>query len=279
MDFKLEDNIPNVYIDESRDFQLLCRVLDIYLKGVLNQASYIPYQLNLDKCSEQLLYAIANMQGFVTNKYIPPEILRNICKVFPYCIKRKGTIEAIRVAAYAVLSVDKLIYYVNVTSDSYIGDDIETPILDNYIITITCNSQSEYIPYLEELLRFLVPAGWKINYQLLNTVSRILEPTETTTQTKIAKLSGITGKIMSISPLIFDLFGSEINNLNTKTGMYSKIGFAKIIKSRTKDALRTQLGATTNSSGFTTIDLIDTNGQTMFIGNKNINFNPEEGGE
>ena len=173
MDFKLENNVPNVYIDESRDFQLLCRVLDVYLKGVLNQASYIPYQLNLDKCSEQLLYAIANMQGFVTNKYIPPEILRNICKVFPYCIKRKGTIEAIRVAAYAVLSVDKLIYYINVTTDSTAAD--------TYVVTITCNARSEYLPYLEELLRFILPAGWRVSYQLLNTVNIEVNDTTITT--------------------------------------------------------------------------------------------------
>ena len=47
--FKLENNVPNYYVDESRDFQLLCRVLDIYLKGCLSKSSYIPYQLDLDK--------------------------------------------------------------------------------------------------------------------------------------------------------------------------------------------------------------------------------------
>ena len=88
MEFKIEKNVPDVYVSESRDFQLLCRVLDIYLVGCLNRASNMKYQLDLDKCSENLLWAIANMQGFVTNVYIPPNVLRNICKVFPYCIKR-----------------------------------------------------------------------------------------------------------------------------------------------------------------------------------------------
>lgn len=266
MDFKLENNVPNVYIDESRDFQLLCRVLDVYLKGVLNQASYIPYQLNLDKCSEQLLYAIANMQGFVTNKYIPPEILRNICKVFPYCIKRKGTIEAIRVAAYAVLSVDKLIYYINVTTDSTAAD--------TYVVTITCNARSEYLPYLEELLRFILPAGWRVSYQLLNTVNIEVNDTTITTQTKIAKLSGITGKIMNINPLIFTLFENETTLPNVKeNSMYSRIGFAKVIRSRTKDSLITQTGITSEAN---VINLID-DGQTVFIGNENIIFEEGDG--
>ena len=66
-DFRLEKNVPDIYVDESRDFQLLCRILDIYLKGCIDRASNMVYQLDLDKCNEQLLYAIANMQGFTTN--------------------------------------------------------------------------------------------------------------------------------------------------------------------------------------------------------------------
>ena len=259
--FKLENNVPNYYVDESRDFQLLCRVLDIYLKGCLLKSSYIPYQLDLDKCSEQLLYAIANMQGFTTNIYIPPNILRNILKVFPYCIKRKGTKEAIEVASYAVLSTDKLIYYILVEVDSNTNNQ-ET----SYTVTITCNSQSIYIPYLKEVLKFLVPAGWNIKYRLLKNLGKTADTTKIKITNTISRLSGITGKIMSIEPLK-PIFNSKFE-VSTKEGIYSRIGFAKIIKSRTKTELFDNKGY---KQGAEFIDLLDETGKITFIGN-NINL-------
>ena len=279
--FKLENNVPNYYVDESRDFQLLCRVLDIYLKGCLSKSSYIPYQLDLDKCSEQLLYAIANMQGFTTNIYIPPNILRNILKVFPYCIKRKGTKEAIEVASYAVLSTDKLIYYILVEVDSNTGNQ-ET----SYTVTITCNSQSTYIPYLEEVLKFLVPAGWNIKYRLLKTLSKTTDTTKIKITNTISRLSGITGKIISIEPLK-PAFENNGFTAETKSGVYSRIGFAKVIRSRTTNELFSNEGyvsETYKPEGAEKpkfIDLLDEiNNTTTFIGNNIMGFGDSiEGGE
>ena len=264
--FRLQDNVPNYYVDESRDFQLLCRVIDVYLKGCLSKSSTIPYQLDLDKCGEQLLYAIANMQGFTTKKYFPPNILRNILKVFPYCIKRKGTKEAIELASYAVLSTDRLIYYIKVQVISRTNDGV-----GDYTIRITCNTQSEYLPYLEELLRFLVPIGWRIEYQLLNTFRKEADKVKVASKSKISRLSGITGKIISISPLIAgaieeDNFGTS---MGTKTGYYSKVGFAKILASKTVSDLSSQTGYLSKSNTTKTLININEkeNPQTTFIYN------------
>lgn len=264
--FRLQDNVPNYYVDESRDFQLLCRVIDIYFKGCLSKSSTIPYQLDLDKCDEQLLYAIANMQGFTTKKYFPPNVLRNILKVFPYCIKRKGTKEAIELASYAVLSTDRLIYYIDVQVTSRTNDGV-----GDYTIRITCNTQSEYLPYLEELLRFLVPIGWRIEYQLLNTFRKEADKVKVASKSKISRLSGITGKIISISPLIAgaieeDNFGTS---MGTKTGYYSKVGFAKILASKTVSDLSSQTGYLSKSNTAETLININEkeNPQTTFIYN------------
>ena len=264
--FRLQDNVPNYYVDESRDFQLLCRVIDIYFKGCLSKSSTIPYQLDLDKCDEQLLYAIANMQGFTTKKYFPPNVLRNILKVFPYCIKRKGTKEAIKLASYAVLSTDRLIYYIDVQVTSRTNDGV-----GDYTIRITCNTQSEYLPYLEELLRFLVPIGWRIEYQLLNTFRKEADKVKVASKSKISRLSGITGKIISISPLIAgaieeDNFGTS---MGTKTGYYSKVGFAKILASKTVSDLSSQTGYLSKSNTAETLININEkeNPQTTFIYN------------
>lgn len=264
-EFKLENNVPNYYVEESRDFQLLCRIVDIYLKGCLSKSSYLPYQLDLDTCSEQLLYAVAYMQGFTTKMYIPPNILRNILKVFPYCIKRKGTEEAIRAAAYAVLSTDRLLYLIDVSIRSNTGIPDSS-----YVVTITCNAQSEYLPYLREVLTFILPAGWRVVYQLLNTLTKTADPVKIAVENRFTRLSGITGRIMSESPykpVVED-------NPTAKKGKmsYSRIGVAKVIRSRTVGELMGNEGymsedyvSPTGANAFE--KLLSEDGKTIFISN------------
>lgn len=270
--FRLENNVPNVYVDESRDFQLLCRLLDVYLDGCKGSASYIKYQREISTCSEQLLYAIANMQGFTTNMYIPPNVLRNILEVFPYCIKRKGTREAIRVAAYAVLSADRLIY--DIIVNTYADNDGF-----NYYVEILCNTRSEYLPYLTEVLRFIVPAGWKTVYRLLNQVE-VNDSTSIHMESKAYKLSGITARIVGANNVIADMESMKKRpNVEEQDELilnktYSKINYAKIIKSRTLgefgptgSGLLGQQGYYLGPSGATNVNLINDgtmspNGQT-----------------
>lgn len=218
--FKLEDNVPNVYVSKSRDFQLLCRIIDIYLNGCKNRAADIVYQLDLDNCSETLLYAIANMQGFTPSIYVPPEILRNICKVFPYCIKNKGTIKAIRAMAQAVFSSDRLIYQVNVEEGGTTSD--------RFTITIECDANREYVQYLQEALKYIVPAGYVIRYLVYKDIDKDVYSRFEVIQT-VSRFSGIASKIMSGESALAYNTHSGVET-NTYSGYFSKIGMAKIYK-------------------------------------------------
>ena len=252
MSFKLENNVPEVYVDASRDFQLLCRTIDIYLCGCIGNASLIPYQLDLDKCSEALLPAIARMQGFVTDMYIPPQVLRNICKVFPYCIKNKGTEDAIRAATLAVLSSDRLIYEVTLQI---------TRSEDGLILTVQSNAQSGYLPYLRELFRFIVPAGWKINILLARQRSVGVQ-TQHIQESKELTVSGITSKVMGNTlPLTWSYDASVDISTGSTAGMYSRIGYIPILRARSNKSLKgeSHLNASTGS-----LLINDTSGATQF---------------
>lgn len=247
MQFQLEKNVPEVYVNESRDFQLLCRVIDIYLCSCINNTSIIPYQLDLDKCSESLLLAIANMQGFVTNIYIPPQVLRNICKVFPYCIKRKGTEEAIRTAAYAVLSSDRLIYNVEV-------EIIKTDGV--YSLTITSNAQSDYLPYLKEFLRFIVPPGWRTSIIFANQKDEETS-LEFSQSSRVMKISGITARLVNQEgPLGEWNYASGADGVSSQPGMYSRVGYIQILRARSNTQLMSEKGRLYGPSGPTGVSLI-----------------------
>lgn len=274
MEFQLENNVPNIYTEVSRDFQLFCKIFDIYLGANLNRACTVPYILDVDKCDESLLYALADMQGFVTDKYIPPNVLRNICKVFPFCIKRKGTKEAIEVMSQAVLSTDRLVYRVSV---DLVREEIDEKRNSKavYKIYIQCNTtQIGYIPYLKEALRFIIPAGWDVYFKLKFPVEyNLYTPLIINAPIKTTILSGIPGKVMGEQPLNYEDNNQRFNNLDSVyTGvnnrMYSRVSLAKIIRAKSTTELtdqKTVLGKTLNAK------LLDDSGRTIFRG-ENRNY-------
>lgn len=267
MEFQLENNVPNIYTEVSRDFQLFCKIFDIYLGANLNRACTVPYILDVDKCDESLLYALADMQGFVTDKYIPPNVLRNICKVFPFCIKRKGTKEAIEVMSQAVLSTDRLVYRVSV---DLVREEIDEKRNSKavYKIYIQCNTtQIGYIPYLKEALRFIIPAGWDVYFKLKFPIEyNLYTPLIINAPIKTTVLSGIPGKVMGEQPLRYDgssrfeNLKSTYNEINNR--MYSRVSLAKIIHAKSTGDLTSQ---TTNLSTAPKGKLLE-NGQTIFRG-------------
>lgn len=267
MEFQLENNVPNIYTEVSRDFQLFCKIFDIYLGANLNRACTVPYILDVDKCDESLLYALADMQGFVTDKYIPPNVLRNICKVFPFCIKRKGTKEAIEVMSQAVLSTDRLVYRVSV---DLVREEIDEKRNSKavYKIYIQCNTtQIGYIPYLKEALRFIIPAGWDVYFKLKFPIEyNLYTPLIINAPIKTTVLSGITGKVMGERPLEYDgdrrfeNLENTYNEINNR--MYSRVSLAKIIHAASTQELKDR---TTNLSTAPEGKLLE-NGQTVFRG-------------
>ena len=267
MEFWLENNVPNIYTEVSRDFQLFCKIFNIYLGANLNRAYTVPYILDVDKCDESLLYALANMQGFVTDKYIPPNVLRSICKVFPFCIKRKGTRRAIEVMSQAILSTDRLVYQVSV---DLVREEVDERGDSKavYKIYIQCNTtQIGYIPYLKEALRFIIPAGWDVYFKLKFPVEKNLyTPLSVNAPIKTTILSGITGKVMGERPLEYDgdrrfeNLENTYNEINNR--MYSRVSLAKIIRATSTQELEDQ---TTNLSTAPGGKLLE-NGQAVFRG-------------
>lgn len=158
---QLEHNTPEIYSEESRDFQLLCRILNIFLNALIEKTNKIVYDTSTDTLDENLLFLMARRLGFTTHKYFPATILKNICENFPYLINHKGTKDAIEKAAYTVLSANQDVVYLEVKMEPSL-----------HSINIQSNASYEDLEYLNELLTFIVPAGvqWKYVSKLLSEV-------------------------------------------------------------------------------------------------------------
>lgn len=105
--------------------------------------------LTAEKANNRILPLLADRVGFRTNKHIDDNVLRYIISAFPYIIKNKGTKKGIEQAAATILKAENSIDPPTITIDN-----------DHYIITITTPIKIFNKVALEELLKYIIPAGY-----------------------------------------------------------------------------------------------------------------------
>ena len=90
--FRLQNNVPDVYVNKSRDFQIFCRLVDLYFATTKNGADGVLKTLSATTCPDGLLRLLQSKVGYVSyDVTVYSEQLRKILDVFPYLIKQKGT--------------------------------------------------------------------------------------------------------------------------------------------------------------------------------------------
>ena len=82
---------PQVYSEESRDFQLLCRIGDFAFNEVKYETDSITNIINTDKIKDNILPLLQTKVGFFSNTTsLTSDELRLVLKIFPYIIKLKS---------------------------------------------------------------------------------------------------------------------------------------------------------------------------------------------
>ena len=153
--FYTNQQVPIIYPEKSRDFQLLATLLDTYINAVKGYADRIKFQISPEKCEEQFLELLCTRYGFFHKNYLPAAILRRILSVFPEAIRWKGSLRGISTAVQAILS-----YY----SDVY-NVKFEVKHYDEYTLRIKSKCyflENIDITYLQDILRYVVPAGTSV---------------------------------------------------------------------------------------------------------------------
>lgn len=148
--FRLQDNMPQVYTEQSRDFQLFCRLYDCINNGVKFDIDTMINILDPYKTNDIVLPLLCAKVGFFPKNEYNSNILRNIISIFPYCIKHKGTKQGILSATYAILK-----------GENNVNEAIQVDInQSNYSISI--NTQKPIINQkaLEDVLSYIIPTGY-----------------------------------------------------------------------------------------------------------------------
>ena len=150
---RLQENLPLVYEENSRDFQLLGRLYDCVINGVKNDIDNLIYINNPDYCYSNILELLKTKVGFFTSKHFSDRELRHTLKVFSILLKNKGAKEAIEKVIYLWLRIN------NIKGNGYASIDNK-----KYVISINLPSSPKDISLLDEIFRYILPTGYIVNY-------------------------------------------------------------------------------------------------------------------
>lgn len=166
--FRLQENVPDVYTRKSRDFQLLCNLFDIMNGGVKQDIDSIPNILDTNTCSERLLPLLQTKLGFFTNKSLTSTEVRTVLGAFSRIVKDKGSNIGIREAIEVYLKLvgasgGSKITILNTQSQDTDVDTLKR--IDNvYLIEILIEGKLYDLTVLTEMLKYVLPAGYKLTY-------------------------------------------------------------------------------------------------------------------
>ena len=147
--FKIKENVPSIYVDESRDFQLFCSVFDYVNNGVKFDIDSIVNIYDPFKCNDRMIHLLCSKIGFFTKKEFDTNALRHILSAFPYLIKYKGSRKAIEAAVAVVLKINNSIINFKVNIDN-VKHNIEIMFTED-VFDLTA---------LDELLKYIIPIGY-----------------------------------------------------------------------------------------------------------------------
>lgn len=171
---RFQTRTPNEYCNQSRDFQLLCRLCDCVFNNTLFDIETMTDIINTKKCRDNILPLLQTKLGFFTNKDIISEQLRYVLEVFPILVKKKGSISAIIEAVTMYLKIYSIVspveaYY---TKESIpLGRHV---IPDNtVVIGITSGYQDTSI--LDEVFRYILPIGVGYYFYFSSDLSTLTE--------------------------------------------------------------------------------------------------------
>jgi hypothetical protein len=203
---KLQDLTPAVYYEQSRDFQFIGRLYDVVLNYIKTGAANLynlPSGKNMD---EQLLTLLALTLGFKPKKNYNSKQLRAICSVLPTILKHKGSIQALVLAANALLAAEGVRQPLDYTMQPKQG------------ITLYVAQELDDLNLFTDLLDYLLPAGLSCNIIKESQVVNKIE-----TKLGVADTVNINYQKENIVANLGNNSKLSLGNIGTNSGMLANI--------------------------------------------------------
>ena len=180
---KVQNMTPEIYTQESRDFQLLCRLYDCVLNGVKFDIDTIPSLVNTKDCRNDILQLLATKIGFFTDKKFDDTVMRYVLDSFPTIIRNKGSLLSVKETIYMFLRLHSVpsdieIYYLKTPYSSPFSET-EPCILNtgkmpkphSLLIRIKSFKKRPDTTVIDEVFRYIIPAGIHYYIEFSTTIN------------------------------------------------------------------------------------------------------------
>ena len=167
--FRLQDNVPQVYVEQSRDFQMFCRLVDVIQNSTKFEIDSVINILEPFLSNDVMLELLCTKIGFFTRQHYDSEILRYIIAAFPFAIKHKGSVEGVEAVVNALIRAE------NVTNTDY--DNIGYVFIDRdnsggITVDIYANYDIKNRNALNDVFNYILPAGCSVNYNVYKILAK-----------------------------------------------------------------------------------------------------------
>lgn len=150
--FRLQNHVPEVYVDKSRDFQLLCRLYDACFSGVKFSTDSIVRSTSTNYCDSSLLELLKTKLGLFSSVELDSTELRYVLQAFPTIMRYKGSLRSIK---YITILYTKMYPSVSIPEITF-GND--------FTITLNFTDLPRNYKLLNELISYVLPAGYNVEY-------------------------------------------------------------------------------------------------------------------
>ena len=155
MIFRLQNNVPEVYVDKSMDFQLFTRIFDLAFNSTKHSINTTSRIASTMECDESTLPLLAYKLGFFENTNLTHKQLRLLLSAFPSIIHNKGTYKA----------VEQVVHLFSRLNDS--TGTVQGPM--DYTFQLVFYPAINNTDLLIVLLKYILPTGYDIQYIAANT--------------------------------------------------------------------------------------------------------------
>ena len=152
----LQKCVPEIYYNQSRDFQFVARTLEVlanYLKTNADVLKGFPQSKNFDI---RLLTLLAYTLGFVSKHNYNTDDLFAVCASFNEILKYKGSMDAVEMAIRVLLNAQQIDKSFDVKRDNLGGDT------RNLLIYLPIEVTD--IVLLEDIFDYILPAGFTYSF-------------------------------------------------------------------------------------------------------------------
>lgn len=163
--------VPETYVQQSRDMQMLLELLDICFNGNKYNIDSMLYLNYPELCNDKYLKLLSHKLGFEYDCVIYDDELRKILRSFRHLVEYKGSLKGINDSIHVFMNL-KHIYF-----------DYTIQINNDEIWIMIYQQKVEDLSILSEILKYIIPCGYIYKYYFISRAET--EPTKFSQESEI----------------------------------------------------------------------------------------------